>query len=230
MDIETKRRILNNPYLFLGALIVEKTRFYFFNRKSIKGQYNLIQKPWNSIFRKVYIKIKGNSNQIIIGEKCRLRNVKFEVFGNNNHILLSDKTTFIEGGCFLIEGDNCKIEIGKGSLFVNSKFLAGESNTKIEIGENGFCGIVTFSTSDFHSIIDLETGNRINKPDNIKVGRNIWMANDILVNKGAIISDNSVVASNSIVNKKYLQENVILAGQPAKIVKEKIHWSREKLR
>ena len=42
--------------------------------------------------------------------------------------------------------------------------------------------------------------------------------------KDVKISRNSVVAYGSLVTKKFEQENVLLAGIPAKIVKENIYW------
>lgn len=224
-----KSKILHNSKLFKLVCFFINSKYFFSNRRSINGKENIINKGKYSIYRNVKIRINGNHNQITIGNRCIMRNVVFEVQGENNSITLNDSINFMEKGRILIQGDNCTIYVGKGSLFREANMFAGESNTKIEIGDNCFCGIVTFSTSDFHSIIDLQNGKRINPPDNIKIGNENWITNYVSIRKGAEIKDYNVISPYTIVNKKFMKSNVILAGQPAKVVKENITWSREKL-
>jgi len=45
-----------------------------------------------------------------------------------------------------------------------------------------------------------------------------------LIPKGTKIRNNCVVGANSLLNKKYDYENVVIAGNPAKVVKENIVW------
>ncbi len=226
---DVKLKILNNNYLLGVVVFFQNIIYWFWNSKKIKGKENAIKIGENVILRKASFKIIGNNNTIIISKNCRMRNMKFEIEGSNNMIFLDEKVNFMEKGWFLIQGENSRISIGKSSLFRDAKLFAGESNTKIEIGNSCFCGIVSFSTSDFHSIIDLESGRRINPPGDIKVGDNNWITNHILIRKGAEINDNSVISPYSIVNRKFEKSNIVLAGQPAKIIKENITWSREKL-
>lgn len=224
-----KNRILNNSFLYTTAAILENLRFSIYNRNIRKGNKNKIIKGSQSIFRKVKISISGNNNTLQIGSKCRFRNVIFEISGNNNNITLGDGITFMEAGRFLIVGDNCNIEVGKSTLFRDGRLYAGESNTFIRIGDYCFCGIVNISTSDFHSVIDLSTGERINRPDNIIIGNNNWINNYVSIRKGSIISNDSVIAPYALINKKFLASNVVIGGQPGKVLREGITWSREKL-
>jgi acetyltransferase-like isoleucine patch superfamily enzyme len=224
-----KKRILASDFLYKIAVSFENIRFLFYNRIKTSGKKNLIKKDKGTVFRNVKIKIKGDENKIIFGKRCRFRNVNIEIIGSNNKIIIFDKVNFMEGGKFLIEGDNCIISIGENTLFRNANLFAGESQTKIEIGNNCFCGIVNFSTSDFHSILDRTTGHRINKAGNIIVGNNNWITNGVNIRKGTIIMNDTVIAANSFVNAKFINSNIIIAGQPAKVVKENIVWSREKL-
>lgn len=189
-----------NDKLFLLASIAINLKYLFVNRKIIKGRGNRIDKSRTSIYRKIRIYIHGSNNQIVIGEKCILRDVKIEINGNNNCIILGEKINIMERGQFLIEGNNCNLKIGNLSLFRDGSFLLGESDTNIIIGEKNFCGIVTFSTSDFHSIINMEDGNRINKPADILVGNNNWITNYVTIRKGAVVSNDSVIGTYSIVN------------------------------
>lgn len=226
---DLKMKILSSKFLFKIAVFVENIRFIFHNKTSVSGKENTIYKAKNSIFRDLKIYINGNGNRIFIGERCRLKNVIIEISGNNNNIIISEKVNFMVAGKFLIEGNNCCISIGERTLFRNANLFAGETGTRIEIGNNCFCGVVNFSTSDFHSIIDTESGVRINPPDNIFIGNNNWITNNVNIRKGTVVLDNSVIGANSVLNKKFLKSNVIIVGQPAKIIRENIEWSREKL-
>ena len=47
------------------------------------------------------------------------------------------------------------------------------------------------------------------------------------VNKGVKLSDYTVVASNSLVNKKFNENNILIAGIPARVNKKDISWRPE---
>jgi acetyltransferase-like isoleucine patch superfamily enzyme len=224
-----KLKILNNKWLKTITFSTINLRFYFVNKKVISGKRNILNISKNSLYRNVKYKIFGDDNYIDIKNHCIMRNVIFEIEGNNNTIIIEESVNFMEKSVLLIQGNNCNIKIGINSIFRDVKMFAGESNTNIEIGKNCLCGILTLSTSDFHSIIDLDSGKRINPPNSIKIGNDNWITNHILIRKGAEIANFTVVSPYSIVNKKFENSHIILAGQPAKIVKENITWSREKL-
>ena len=44
--------------------------------------------------------------------------------------------------------------------------------------------------------------------------------------KGAKIPNNCIVGANSLVNKEFFEENCLIAGTPAKIIKKGVNWSR----
>ena len=46
-----------------------------------------------------------------------------------------------------------------------------------------------------------------------------------VVLKNSEIKDNSVIGANAVVAKKFKEGNVIIAGNPAKILKKNINWS-----
>ena len=79
----------------------------------------------------------------------------------------------------------------------------------IEIGSNVFCGAnVTITDTDWH---DYKTAP-------VKIGSNVWLGMNVVVLKGVTIGDSTIIGANSVVTKN-IPENVIAAGQPAKIVK-----------
>jgi len=70
--------------------------------------------------------------------------------------------------------------------------------------------------SDWHGLYDRI--NRAEEPTPVKLGDNVWVGDHATVLKGVTIGDNSVVAAGSVVTHD-MPANVVVAGNPAKIVK-----------
>lgn len=82
-------------------------------------------------------------------------------------------------------------------------------------------------TGDSHAIVDAQTGARINHARDIRIGNHVWIAAHCIILKGVSIADNSVVGTGSVVAPVH-EEGVIVAGNPAKIVKRGISWTRSR--
>ena len=67
----------------------------------------------------------------------------------------------------------------------------------------------------------------INYPKPIHIGENVWIASNVFVLKGSTILDNSIVALGAVVCKKFEKENVLIACNPSKIIKENVSWKKE---
>ena len=80
--------------------------------------------------------------------------------------------------------------------------------------------------TDFHKIKNIEKSDIINISKEISIGNNVWIGCRNTILKGSIIMDNSVIGANSLVNKEFKKENVLIAGNPAKILKENIVWEK----
>jgi len=52
------------------------------------------------------------------------------------------------------------------------------------------------------------------------IGNNVWIGMNTVVMPGVIIGDNVIIGANSVVNKD-IPSNSIVAGNPAKVIKEK---------
>lgn len=129
-----------------------------------------------------------------------------------------------------LRGDNCNIYIDDKTTIGDVSLFAEESHTSIRIGKDCMLGRKIFiSTTDFHSIIDMATGNRLNPAKDVMIGNHVWIGADVDINKGTIVSDNSIIGSNSVVTKQFEESNIILIGMPAKKIREAVTWSRNKL-
>lgn len=113
-----------------------------------------------------------------------------------------------------------KIKIGSGCGFSGSTIYAMES---IEIGKDvligGNCKIID---NDFHP---LQAEKRIHqKPEDIrkapiKIGDGCFIGANSIILKGTTLGKNCVVGAGSVVHGTF-PDNVILAGNPARVVRE----------
>jgi acetyltransferase-like isoleucine patch superfamily enzyme len=100
----------------------------------------------------------------------------------------------------------------------------------VEIGKDCmFAYDIDIRTGDSHSIIDSTTGSRINYAKDINIGNHVWVAAHSIILKGVSIADNCVIATGAVVVKGFNEQGIIVAGNPGKIVKRNITWSRERL-
>lgn len=174
------------------------------------------------------IQITGNNNRIEIATGAVLTGSLIKISGNNNRVIIG-ADAYIEGVEFWIEDNNGEIYIGSKTYIGHHTHLAcTEDDHKIAIGSN--CMIssnVTVRTGDSHSILSLE-GHRINQAHDVIVCDHCWVGQGVRILKGVNLSENSIVAGGAIVTGSF-GPNVIVAGVPAKVVKENITWDSARL-
>ncbi len=153
----------------------------------------------------------------------------------NSKIICKENNTFVE-----IQGSKSKINnllifsnskysrlyIGKNLYFGGGKIILGrEPFADLTIGNNClFSTNIYIRTSDSHTVYDLNTKKPINKPKDVVIGNSVWLCYNTTILKGVKIADGSIVATGAVVSKTFSQNNVVLAGVPAKIIKENVAW------
>ena len=173
---------------------------------TFRGKNNVVKIEKGSIFY---------SSHIILQNNCQVNIKKTNRYGIRS---LSAELA-----------DNCSIKIGKDFSSVSIRFSQGqEKNLKVTIGDNCMCATdVTIRPTDGHAIYDIETNELINKGEDVFIGNHVWLGLNCLILKGSYLSNNTVIGANSLVNKKFTEENVIVAGSPAKIIKRNVNWDRK---
>lgn len=140
----------------------------------------------------------------------------------------------------------------KGHMVFNGscKFGAG---SRINVGENGFVSFgnnfnatshlklvckkeITFGNdnlfswncllmdTDQHKVLDKNSNAVLNFDKSIKIGNNVWCGCNTTFVKGTQLADNVVVGSCSLVTGDNPKSYVVIAGNPAHVVKENIVW------
>lgn len=219
---------LRHPYI--GAQIYRCYYGKIFNQitRKISGKNNRID-CGAAILLSVTFDIKGNDNSVQIGEGSKLNGVTFYVRGNNHKITIGKRCKFNRGGSLWCEDYDCSLIIGENSTFENVHIAVTEPGRKVVIGSDCMMAYdIDIRTGDSHSILSTETSDRINYAADISIGNHVWIAAHCSLLKGSTIAENSVVATGSVVTAKF-PANVIIAGNPAKIIKRGITWSRKRV-
>ncbi|SFV65472.1 Maltose O-acetyltransferase / Chorismate mutase I  len=130
-----------------------------------------------------------------------------------------------------------KTKIGVGAkIMVSGKLTLGNSfditgdamiicAKEIQIGDN--CMIAWQSIlmdTDQHAIYD-EKKSVINQDKPIIIGNNVWIGAKSFILKGSILPDGCIIGANTTITKEFTQQKAVIAGNPAKIIKENISWN-----
>ena len=60
----------------------------------------------------------------------------------------------------------------------------------------------------------------------ITIGNHVWIGARATLYQGTVIADGCVIAANSVVRGVFNQPNCLIAGHPAKVIKQNISWRR----
>ena len=98
----------------------------------------------------------------------------------------------ISNGLFVKAFDGSRIAIGEGTIIAN--------NVTIHTGNHGLLDRSTHTLND------------------IKIGKNCWIASGATILGGVELGDNVTVGANSLVNKSF-PSNTVVGGVPAIVIK-----------
>jgi len=122
-------------------------------------------------------------------------------------------------GVHLIVKDQGKLSIGSGTYFTSDMHL--ECCHEIKIGEQ--CAIswgTSIIDSDHH---ELRYEGKKESESKVVIGDRVWIGCHVTILKGTVIGSGSVVAAGSVVKGEF-PENVLIGGNPARILKENVNW------
>ena len=78
-----------------------------------------------------------------------------------------------------------------------------------------------FLDEDFHH---LSYEGRKERAPEIVIGDRVWIGCNVTVLKGSRIPDGCVVAAGSVISSVFTQQNCIIGGNPARVIRENISW------
>lgn len=111
---------------------------------------------------------------------------------------------------------NAIIRFGDNVFTNNNLFIC--ASRYIEIGDDCLIGqnvtIMDFEAHGSHP----EKRREIGEIGSVRIGRNVWIGNNVVIIKNTEIGDNCIVASGAVVRGVF-QENALIGGVPARVIK-----------
>lgn len=138
--------------------------------------------------------------------------------------------TIIYANCIIECWDRYIDQLFSPTLKIGSNCRIGEYThitaiNNIEIGDGLLTGRFVIITDHSHGDLSVDSANippairRLKSKGGIKIGENVWLGDKVSVLAGVHIGDNVIVGANSVVTKN-VPNNCIVAGIPAKIIKQ----------
>ena len=199
------------------------------------------------------VTLSGQNNQIVVknetGQELPLTQfvpeLTIQLHGKNNKIIFHGQLAF--KGTINIDSEDAVIEIGenvRGNINVRAKYGHAQklfigNNTSmfgvtiildemasVKIGSNVLIATgVVLQASDGHAVLDADTNEPINAiTKSLIIEDNVWIGTKSILLKNSHIHRHSVLGAGTIACKDYKESNVVIAGNPAKIIKRNISW------
>ncbi len=206
-----------------------KAGFALLNRLPFRNHWRKELQCGLSLLRGCKVEGFGDNNRVIIGDLARLTGCVFHFEGNGNTIRIGDRCNCTDT-VFWAEGDGNTIALGEHVTLTGTDHLAALEGTRLAIGPD--CLIakqVSFRTGDSHSLVRKGTRERLNPAKDIRIGEHVWIGSNVTVLKGSSVADHCTVGANSLVCKTHDTPNCVLAGVPAKVLREDVDWVPETL-
>ena len=116
--------------------------------------------------------------------------------------------------------ENAVLDLGKGYVNTGGNIACAKS---ITIGDGVFIGRNTYITdSDHHKILN-EKDDVLNEPKKVVIGNHVLIGYGAVVLKGVTIGDGAVIAAGAVVTDD-VPAGCMVAGVPAKVIKEGVVW------
>jgi acetyltransferase-like isoleucine patch superfamily enzyme len=173
------------------------------------------------------ITVEGEHNTVWVAPGVRLWGTTIKIIGNNCKLLIHEGVRIREGGTLVVEDFGSGLSIGSGTSATNPTIVASEGGEIIVGKDCMLSSSATIRNSDGHAIFCRKTQKRLNPARDLQIGDHTWIGMGARVLRKAQIGSGSVVAAQAVV-KKVVGSNVIVAGVPAKVVRDDIVWVRER--
>jgi acetyltransferase-like isoleucine patch superfamily enzyme len=169
-----------------------------------------------------FVSIDGSGNTVSIEQPFACGHVAINVSGSC--------FVKIEGNCVLnglniVLAAPASLKISHSCGFNGMSHIHAHEKGDISIGcDCLFADQINLATSHVHKIIDVATRERLNPPGSIIIGDHVWLAAGVSIWGGSTIGRDSVIGRGSLVSKKSFPPNSLIAGAPARVIRDGITW------
>ena len=176
--------------------------------------------------RNLKIRFLGENAKIFLPKGKFFKNSKL-ICGTNSFVKIDTPHNWGLNDLFMEVHHRSSLHIKENCCIKGGFITACGSGIKIQIGSDCmFSDGIIIRTHDGHTIYDKTTKQPVNMPKDVIIGDHCWLAKNVSIFKGVKITKNVIIGANSIVTKNIEQENSLVVGNPAKVVKTNVDWDR----
>lgn len=135
-------------------------------------------------------------------------------------IKLKGKASFGQGARICVNTGGI---LNIGERFNNTAEMTIVCYNNITIGDDVLTSWNTLiMDTDFHQTVNLESEEISECDAPIYIGEKVWIGTRAVILKGSSIPNGCIIGANSLINKKFMKENSLIAGNPASIKKSNV--------
>ena len=169
----------------------------------------------------------GNSDNIVVfGSHCRMQG-DIRIGGHGNLAYCGGRETLEQFYRVAFYSSASTFVFGAGSTSVGTYFHLEGPSRYLVVGRDCMFSAETYvATTDNHAILEDESGKIINLPEDLLIGEHAWIGFGATILKGAHVGRNAIVAARAVLAKP-APPGTLVAGTPAKVVREGVTWRRD---
>lgn len=170
---------------------------------------------------------EGDSH-VIIGENVSVGK-EVEISSINGKVEIGDGCQF--DSCILIRASS------KGAVYIHDGctaqrqcVLVASFNARLILGADCMLSyFVAMRAGNSHNMIDLDSFVHLddNFDRDVILGKHVWVGMRATIMNGVTIGSGATVGANSFVCKKRFMANCCVAGNPARVLRERTAWLRD---
>lgn len=196
---------------------------------SVRGEGNAVEvDPSNDAdcLSRVRIRIIGNGNRVTIGPRFNVRGcAEIDVTGEGNEVMIGSDVEIVDSLLLQIL-KNCRggrVRIGSRCSFWRTEIRNYDTGSVTDVGEDCIFSFATeLRNTDEHTI--FENGKVRNRGVRLALGRHCWIGYGASILKNSVVADGSIVGARAVVSGRFEKVRTILAGIPAKVIREDVDW------
>lgn len=171
--------------------------------------------------------VKARNNRLVIGENAHLAGRCRIAFTGSGSLVEIGRDNWIGGDMELAINSESYFTTGERCTFESINAATHEGG--ISIGNDCMISVrVNMQQFDSHPIFDVSSGERINASKSITVGNHVWVGFEAFLLGGCTIGNDCIVGARAVTSGNF-SDGVILAGSPARVVREGITWRKDDL-
>lgn len=179
---------------------------------------------------KANVIVNGKRNRVILEGAVHPSTITVNVSGDDNEVLIhrlakAASPTIWVGNHVQAHGASVVVKAGL-NIATGCEFFVYNSLNVLRIGENCLFSrdIIIRCGESPHLLFDYESGDYLDISEGVFIGDHVWVGERAYITKRATIPDESMVAACAVVTKRFEDPRVVLAGNPAKVVRSGVQW------